>query len=140
MTVTLENDGDGTVIVDPPRFDRHRDAVEAGELSWVDGLGGGGVVMQRYDVDLDAGDPLVGTFVPPSSDPEASPSRYLVKGDVLRVQVVASAEYGSHRWRIELPLIIAGKEKVLTIDDRGSPFMTVGRVDAQRISTAHRDR
>lgn len=123
LVLTIQAKLDVAVVVDTPvvRVVSRRDV--EGVAATCLAAGGASVSPRRFDVDLDASDPPMVFFRDEGMDPATMAGFSLIKGEVERFHIWASAAGKQElEWSLELPMIVNGREVRM---DLGT-FVTVG--------------
>ena len=125
VLLILQATQDRTVVLRPPAVDQQIFALKAGAVFGPEGLGGNGLLVRRFYVNLDAGR-ATAKYIDKSSNEPGSSLFKMVKGDSEAILVIAETHRDRHEWKLRLPLQVDGHEVTLTIDNDGEPFVTVG--------------
>lgn len=97
-------------------------------LSPVKQLGGNGLMVRQFAIELDARPPTVEFY--PEGEPQV-PDFTLKRGDSVGFFLVVHARKGRHEWTLDLPMVIDGELFHERISNHGRPFVTVGHEDLE---------
>lgn len=111
LLVTIQAKLDVAVVVDTPVVrivnSRELDGVTATCLA----AGGPSVTPRRFEVDLDASDPPMISFVDEGAESSGPVGFSLTKGEVERFHIWVRAEQArEYQWSLDLPMIVNGGE------------------------------
>lgn len=124
--VIIQATQDRTVVLQTPKVIRRRAPVESGAICGRSGLGGNGLLVRRFWVDLNPDIPHVKYI---GEDEKESGLFTLKKGEAEGFLLIAEASKDRHEWTITIPCIVDGvavelafKENVLvTVGPEGVP-------------------
>jgi len=125
LSVTLQADAPTSVVIEELRVLHSARPVTDG-LVLIRGVGGADLTPRRVHVELDSPDGPGVAFHGPGGAREPAPKFVLGPGDIERFHIWAEARTGWHEWTVDLLLLVDGRREVVTIDDFGGPFVTVG--------------
>lgn len=77
-------------------------------------------------VKLDSGGVSTRGYALEPTEPTRNLNLTMGKGDVEQILVTADARRGHHTWWLELPCVVDGRERSVSVSDREDPFVTVG--------------
>lgn len=95
-------------------------------LVLIRGVGGADLTPRQFHLDLDGMASPIVTFRESGGAPGRVPKFQLAPGDIEQFHIWVEARNGWHEWTVDLLLLVDGRREVVTIDDNGSPFVTVG--------------
>jgi hypothetical protein len=124
VLLLVQSTQDRTVVLKPPVVNRRVAPTDSGVICTPLGLGGNGLLVRRFYIDLDEAEPIARYI--DGSDERESAYFEMGRGSTEPILLVAKAARGRHKWRVQLPLVIDGEDIVLTADRDGQPFITVG--------------
>lgn len=126
LQVTLQARKDVSLVVDRPMIRYARSDDRRGVIALCP-VGGADLLPRRIDVDLDTFDGDVAMTQHLDYDEEVPwPSISLAPGEVERLHIWAKASSGFHQWRLELPVLVDGRRRLVPVDNAGDAFTTVG--------------
>ena len=125
LSATLVANAEVSVVVENLRVRSIEKPLSDG-LVLIRGVGGADLVPRQFHIDLDGMTTPVVTFLDDGGAPGKPPKFVLAPGDVERFHIWAEARQGWHEWSIDLLLLVDGRREVVTIDNEGSSFVTVG--------------
>jgi len=128
--VAIQATQDRNVLLQAPTVRRTRVAVREGAICGPSGLGGNGLLVRRFYVDLDPVVPDV-KFIDDGTE-VMSALFTMKKGDTEAFLLVAGASRDRHEWTIAIPCIIDGVSVVLSVDDNA--LVTIGPEGVPRFS------
>ncbi|CAN5801320.1 hypothetical protein BH24ACT5_BH24ACT5_22590 [soil metagenome] len=115
---------DRTVLVMKPEVNAARSQVDGGlVLSPVKGLGGNGLLVRQFYIDLDASPPAVEYYSQGGSE---TPQFIMRRGDSEAFLVIAHCRTGRYEWTLDIPILVDGETFYLRADNHGRPFTTLG--------------
>ena len=124
ILIRIQATQDGTVLVMKPQVNAARNQVDGGlVLSPVKELGGNGLLVRQFDIDLDARPPKVEYYPAESGE---TPQFTMKKGDSEAFLVIAHCRTGKCEWTLDVPILVDGETFYLRADSYGRPFTTVG--------------
>ena len=123
ILITLQGLDDVAITIGIPTLDHQVREDPHGVVCLPEGAGGGGPRPRTYEIDLGAaGGPSV-----VYADRRHRPRDFVLgKGQTEQIEVIAYADSGLHEWTLQLPVTVDGVRRVLDLDLRGGPFVTVG--------------
>ena len=86
-------------------------------------LGGNGLMVRQFDIDLDAAPPSVEYYPEGGSGTAQFVMR---KGDSEAFVVIAHTLHGRYQWTLDIPVLVDGVTFYLRCDNHGREFVTVG--------------
>lgn len=129
VLVTLQATADTTLVVGRPLLKRESSETAPG-CSWnyYPGRGGGLIEPRILRIHLPSErDGSVLGYLVEGEEASRRFSLKMSKGDVEQVKVTAAADDALiHRWRLELPVMVNGRERSVSVDDSGAVFTTIG--------------
>lgn len=124
ILIRIQATQDRTVLVLKPIVNVVRATISGGlVLSPAKELGGNGLMVRQFDVDLSANAPVV-EYYPESSG--ETPQFTMRKGDSEAFVVIAHASSDRHEWTLDIPILVDGETFHLRADNHGHKFVTVG--------------
>jgi hypothetical protein len=124
ILLLLQSTQERAVAVGVPRVTRQLDRAPRGIVCGPDGQGGNGLLVRRFYINLDQGDPPRAKFF---ANGGADTARFtLSKGETVALLVIAETMTGRHQWKLSIPLDVDGQHFELPADNHGNPFVTVG--------------
>jgi hypothetical protein len=126
LEITLQARKDTSLVIGTPIVRQRTDQVLGGRVLQCP-VGGADLEPRRIELDLDTfGDDhaLVDFIV--DGESSSFPTVALAPGDIERFHIWARARTGRHQRRLELPVLVDGRRRVVNVDDGGDPFVTVG--------------
>jgi len=136
VLLRLQATQDRTIVVERPRVTRTVRPITSGIICGPEGVGGNGLDLRRFFIDLDADEPEV-EYVDASSDERETAQFSMRKGDTEAFLVTAQALADRHEWYLEIPCLVDGQRVVLTAKNGKRPFVTVGRRGVQAYVWPH---
>lgn len=127
--VMIQATHDRTIVLQPPLVHRVRTPVREGAIGGPSGLGGNGLLVRRFYVNLDSEDPEVKYI---DGEEKEAGLFQMKKGDTEVFLLVAEAPRDHHEWTISIPAIIDGTAVELSV--KGRPLVTVGPEGVPRFS------
>lgn len=134
VMLRLQATKDRTVVMGAPKPVVTHTTVTSGAICSPAGLGGNGLLVRRFIVDLDDAHPRA-RFVDGVEERESAQFR-MSKGDSEAVLLYAHSTIGRSEWWIEIPFLVDGVKVTLKADDHGRPFVTVGPQRVRRLMWA----
>ena len=129
ILVRIQATQDRTVLVLKPQVNVSRSEVAGGlVLSPAKELGGNGLMVRQFVIDLDATPPLVEFYSEGSSE---TPQFVMRKGDSEAFVVIVHASHGRHEWTLDIPVLVDGETFYPRVDDHRHEFVTVGGSSAE---------
>lgn len=129
LKITIQARVDAAVLVEKVRVVGHRKVPLRDGMILTRGVGGADLEPRRFEIDFDWGQEPVVTWTKPGGEPGEPLALKLAAGDVEQFHVWANANQRGeavwHEWTIELHLLVEGQRVVHSIDNYGSPFITV---------------
>lgn len=131
ILIRIQATQDRTVLVLKPQVNVSRSEVAGGlVLSPAKELGGNGLLVRQFDIDLDATPPLVEFYAQGSSE---TPQFVMREGDSEAFVVIVHASHERYEWTLDVPVIVDGETFYLRSDNHGDDFVTVGGSNLERV-------
>jgi hypothetical protein len=125
--VLLQATQDRAVVLRTPKVNSSTATAAGGlVLSPVKQLGGNGLMVRQFAVDLDSRPPTVEFY--PEGEPDV-PDFTLKRHESVGFFLVVHATRGRYEWTLDLPMVIDGEVFNERISNHGQPFVTVGHED-----------
>jgi hypothetical protein len=129
LEVTIQAKTDVSVVVDPLRVRNQRREPPRGVFVTCP-AGGADLTPRRFSIELDTTDPPIVDFLNADGDFEQPPRLTLSAGEIERFHIWATARSpGWNEWTLELPLLVEGRRRIVSVGDGRAPFVTVGPDD-----------